>query len=97
MAARKLLAESVEHFQKLTELTDKAYRNAAGMQTSQRQIPVRGGPTTNHWRDLLPVYQKELATFDLRLKTLGSGAAAASASYGFAVAAGRFHAGAGRG
>jgi hypothetical protein len=40
------------------------------MQTSQRQIPVRGGPTTNHWRDLLPVYQKELATFDSRLKTL---------------------------
>jgi hypothetical protein len=78
VAARKLLAESVDHFQKLTELTDKAYRNAAGMQTSQRQIPVRGGPTTNHWRDLLPVYQKELATFDLRLKTLGSGGAAVS-------------------
>jgi hypothetical protein len=79
-AARALLAESVGHFQKLTELTDKAYRNAAGMQTSQRQIPVRGGPTTNHWRDLLPVYQKELATFDLRLKSLGSPVTAASAT-----------------
>src|ERR1035441_4336910 len=41
------------------------------MQTSQRQIPVRGGPATNHWRDLLPVYQKELATFRQRLRTLG--------------------------
>jgi hypothetical protein len=71
-AARKLLADSVADFQHLTELTDKTYRNAAGMQTSQRQIPVRGGPTTNHWRDLLPVYQKELATFDSRLKTLVS-------------------------
>jgi hypothetical protein len=80
VAARKLLAESVNYFQKLTELTDKAYRNAAGMQTSQRQIPVRGGPTTNHWRDLLPVYQRELATFDLRLKTLGTGASATSAA-----------------
>jgi hypothetical protein len=43
------------------------------MQTSQRQIPVRGGPQTNHWRDLLPVYQKELATFDKRLTALRSG------------------------
>jgi hypothetical protein len=34
---------------------------------------VRGGPQTNHWRDLLPVYQKELATFDKRLTALRSG------------------------
>ena len=73
VAARTLLAQSVENFAKLTELTDKTYRNAAGMQTSQRQIPVRGGPQTNHWRDLLPVYQKELATFDKRLTALRSG------------------------
>lgn len=77
-AARKLLADSVADFQHLTELTDKTYRNAAGMQTSQRQIPVRGGPTTNHWRDLLPVYQKELATFDSRLKTLNNSGAVAT-------------------
>jgi hypothetical protein len=69
-AARALLATSVDDFAKLTALTNKTYRNAAGMQTSQRQIPVRGGPETNHWRDLLPVYQKELATFDRRLTTL---------------------------
>jgi hypothetical protein len=42
------------------------------MQTSQRQIPVRGGSTTNHWRDLLPVYRAELATFQKRIATLGS-------------------------
>ena len=42
--AEPLLAASVDDFARLTELTDKAYRNAAGMQTSQRQIPVRGGP-----------------------------------------------------
>jgi hypothetical protein len=71
--ARPLLAQSVDEFAKLTKLTDETYRNAAGMQTSQRQIPVRGGPQTNHWRDLLPVYQKELATFDKRLAALRSG------------------------
>jgi hypothetical protein len=53
-------------------LTDKTYRNAAGMQTSQRQIPVRGGPQTNHWRDLLPVYRAELATFQKRIAALGT-------------------------
>jgi hypothetical protein len=75
--ARVLLAESVQDFAKLTQLTDTTYRNAAGMETSQRQIPVRGGPQTNHWRDLLPVYQKELAVFDIRMKSLDSAAASA--------------------
>jgi hypothetical protein len=70
--AEPLLAASVEDFERLTQLTEKAYRNAAGMQTSQRQIPVRGGPATNHWRDLLPLYRTELATFRTRLKTLGA-------------------------
>ncbi len=70
--AEPLLAASVDDFARLTQLTETSYRNAAGMQTSQRQIPVRGGPLTNHWRDLLPVYKRELATFQQRLKTLGS-------------------------
>jgi len=70
--AEPLLAASVDDFGRLTELTETAYRNAAGMQTSQRQIPVRGGPATNHWRDLLPVYRAELMTFQKRLATLGS-------------------------
>jgi hypothetical protein len=73
--ARALLAESVDDFAKLTKLTDETYRNAAGMETSQRQIPVRGGPKTNHWRDLLPVYQKELAVFDNRLAAMRTGSA----------------------
>ena len=70
--AEPLLAASVEDFARLTQLTEATYRNAAGMQTSQRQIPVRGGPTTNHWRDLLPVYRAELATFQRRLAALGT-------------------------
>ena len=70
--AEPLLATSVDDFARLTQLTQTTYRNAAGMQTSQRQIPVRGGPETNHWRDLLPVYRNELTTFQSRLKSLGS-------------------------
>jgi hypothetical protein len=71
--ARALLAQSVQDFSRLTELTNNTYRDAAGMETSQRQIPVRGGPDTDHWRDLLPVYQKELAIFDQRLLRLKAG------------------------
>jgi len=77
--ADSLLASSVDSFRQLTTITDKTYRNAAGMQTSQRQIPVRGGPKTNHWRDLLPVYEKELATFRSRLKSMNDPAALAEA------------------
>jgi hypothetical protein len=78
--AETLLAASVQDFEHLTQLTDTTYRDAAGMETSQRQIPVRGGPDTDRWSQLLPVYQKELATFQQRLKTLGSPAAATSAA-----------------
>ncbi len=70
--AEPLLSASVDDFARLTQLTETTYRNAAGMQTSQRQIPVRGGPETNHWRDLLPVYRNELARFQSRLTSLGS-------------------------
>lgn len=78
--AEPLLAASVEDFARLTQLTETTYRNAAGMQTSQRQIPVRGGPTTNHWRDLLPIYRKELAMFEQRMKTLGTAQAAGASA-----------------
>lgn len=75
--AQTLLAQSVQNFSELTRLTESTYRDAAGLQTAQRQIPVRGGPNTDHWRDLLPVYQKELAIFDRRLKALTTGVASA--------------------
>lgn len=71
VSAEKLLAESVEHFRELVRLADPAYRSVAGMQTSQRQIPVRGAANTNHFRDLLPVYEKELATYRERMKLAG--------------------------
>lgn len=68
--ALPLLEQSVTDFRELTELTDRTYRDADGLQTSQRRIPVTGGPNTDHWRDLLPVYQKELAIFRSRLSDL---------------------------
>ncbi|HEX4156644.1 MAG TPA: hypothetical protein VHY48_13630 [Acidobacteriaceae bacterium] len=71
-AAEPLLAQSVEDFRRLTALTNTTYRDAAAMHTSQRRIPVTGGPHTEHWRDLLPVYQKELATFRTRLALLNT-------------------------
>jgi hypothetical protein len=73
--ALPLLEQSVADFQQLTDLTDRTYRDAAGLQTSQRRIPVPGGPGADHWRDLLPVYQKELATFRSRLEDLHHAAA----------------------
>ena len=76
--ARTLLATSVDAFAQLTTLTKTTYIDAAGMETSQRRIPVTGGPQTNHWRDLLPVYRRELAIFDQRLKLLENGGSAAS-------------------
>ena len=76
--AEKLLTQSVDDFCQLTSLTDTTYRDTASMHTSQRQIPVRGGPSTEHWRDLLPVYESELATFRARLALLSEPQAATS-------------------
>ena len=65
--AATYLAESVEHFRELTNLTKDTYRFANSMQTSQRKIPLPGGaggkPANYHWSQLLPVYEKELADF----------------------------------
>ncbi|SEG53023.1 hypothetical protein SAMN05421819_3331 [Bryocella elongata] len=79
-AAETLLSTSVDHFRELVKLADPAYRSVAGMQTSQRQIPVRGAANTNHFRDLLPVYERELETFRERMKmATGDGDAQAMA------------------
>ncbi len=70
--AETLLSKSVDDFRNLAQLGDAAYRNVASMETSQRQIPVRGAPDTNHWGDLLPVYERELEIFRSRLSVLQS-------------------------
>ncbi len=72
-AAEPLLAASLDHFSQLTALTNDTYRDAAAMHTTQRRIPIPGGPGGDTFSDVLPVYQRELATFRSRLKALNSG------------------------
>ncbi len=71
--AEGLLAESVDRFKELTNLAGPAYRTATSMETTQRQIPFRGGMNQfPNWQQRLPMYEKELATFRERLAQLGS-------------------------
>jgi hypothetical protein len=72
--ADPLLAESVDNFRKLTALTATTYRDAAALHTPHRRIPVVADNTTLDWTGVLPVYEKELATFRKRLAVLRSGA-----------------------
>jgi hypothetical protein len=75
--AEVLLAESVERFRALADVAGPAYRTATSMETTQRQIPFRGGMNQfPNWQQCLPMYEKELATFRKRIAQLGSGAAA---------------------
>jgi hypothetical protein len=70
-----LLAESVERFRSLTAVAGPAYRTATAMETTQRQIPFRGGMNQfPNWQQCLPMYEKELATFRKRRAELSSGA-----------------------
>jgi hypothetical protein len=73
--AETSLAESVDHFRELTAIAGPAYRTATSMETTQRQIPFRGGMNQfPNWQQCLPMYEKELATFRTRLAQLSSGA-----------------------
>lgn len=72
--AESLLAESVDHFRELTAIAEPAYRTATSMETTQRQIPFRGGMNQYpNWQQCLPMYEKELATFRKRMAQLSSG------------------------
>jgi hypothetical protein len=72
--ARDYLAKSFACYQRLAALTEKTYRFANGMQTSQRKIPVPGavnGVSTNyHWTQLVGLYQKELDDFRAKVGSL---------------------------
>jgi len=78
--AETLLADSLEHYRTLTRLAGDAYRAANSMQTSQRRIPLPGGhgrePANFHWRQLLPVYEQELADFRAQVNALKDPSAA---------------------
>jgi hypothetical protein len=73
-AAEQELAESFEHYQALSALTENAYKFANSMQTSQRKIPFSGGyggvATNYHWTQLERLYRKELDDFRSRVEEL---------------------------
>jgi len=76
--AETLLAESVERFRELADVAGPAYRTATSMETTQRQIPFRGGMNQfPNWQQCLPMYEKELATFRTRIAQLSAGMSAA--------------------
>lgn len=75
--AAQYLANSLDHYRQLVELTGGKYRFANSMQTSQRRIPVRGGvgrESANYlWSQVLPVYEDELAKFRQSVADLHKG------------------------
>jgi hypothetical protein len=69
--AARSLTESVTSFERLTRLTNSTYSYANSMQTQQRKIPMRGvNGTYKHWREMLPVFEKELKTFQYKIDSL---------------------------
>ena len=70
-AAVPFLEKSVELWRKLAALTDSTYLYANSMQTAQRRIPV-GGDNGNYktWREMLPVYEAELAALKANIDKL---------------------------
>jgi len=72
--ALQYLQASLTNYQTLVTLTEHSYQYANSMQTSQRKIPLSGGARgvgTNYlWSQLLPVYQKELDDFQVKVTQL---------------------------
>lgn len=72
--AQKHLARSLEHYRALTDRTTQFYRYANTLQTGHRRIPIRGmkddTPYYYHWEHMLPLYEKELEDFNVRLTRL---------------------------
>jgi hypothetical protein len=67
------LETSLKYFDELVRLTKTSYLYANSMQTRQRKIPVPGTDAKmKEWVELLPVYQKELASFKHNIETLKS-------------------------
>ncbi|MCF0051831.1 hypothetical protein LXM25_17320 [Dyadobacter sp. LJ53] len=68
------LQKSVAHFKRLADLTRDTYLYANSMQTAQRRVPVGGDDGKNKtWVELLPYYEKELASFKNNISKLKAG------------------------
>jgi len=71
--ALPFLQKSVDHYAKLVKLTEHSYLYANSMQTKQRKIPMRGvDKTFIHWKEMLPVFNKELDHFKRSIDSLKS-------------------------
>ena len=71
--ALPFLQKSVDHYAKLVKLTEYNYLYANSMQTKQRKIPMRGvDKTFIHWKEMLPVFTKELNHFKHSIDSLKS-------------------------
>jgi len=69
--ALPFLQKSVNHYAELVKLTDHHYLYANSMQTKQRKIPMRGvDKTFIHWREMLPIFTKELNHFKRSIDSL---------------------------
>jgi hypothetical protein len=69
--AEKYLRRSVKDYELLASITEPSYLYANSMQTSQRKIPMRGvDGTYKHWKEMLPVFEKELSTFKRKIDSL---------------------------
>ncbi|MNI35613.1 hypothetical protein D3C73_896420 [compost metagenome] len=83
--ALPFLEKSVTHYAELVKRTEKSYLYANSMQTKQRKIPMRGvDKTFIHWREMLPVFTKELNHFKHSidsLKSVKQGATAKTVTY----------------
>jgi len=70
-SAYLLLNKSVNNYRVLVNLTKASYLYANSMQTSQRKIPMRGvDGTYKHWKEMLPVFEAELKTFQYKIDSL---------------------------
>lgn len=74
VAAEQSMADSVQVFRQLADLTTPAYRFVNSMQTGHRKIPFGGaanGVGTNYlWSQVVPLYEKELAEFQAQVVAL---------------------------
>jgi hypothetical protein len=70
-SAYNFLKSSLSLYKGLSIITQNTYLYANSMQTAQRKIPMRGvDGTYKHWKEMVPVFEKELNTFRHKIDSL---------------------------
>ncbi len=65
------LKKSTVFYGRLAKKTEASYLYANSMQTQQRKIPMRGiNGAYKHWKEMLPVFEKELTVFEHKIDSL---------------------------